>query len=264
MAKLAWDDDIVYYIIEKVQKTPFIWDQNHSLFTNKAKKNYFWQRTTEKINRKYNPTPPYKQVEVLRKWNNLKSYYTHENQKVQKAITSGSSPEEVEKVRSSWKFRSHLTFLPESELEKKPTNRVKKVKRDVLSSTCSLDPHVVECTPDIKATLIKHEMLSPMRNNGHASSDYTSSNLPDDSVNMTSNSLFDQSMTFSHTQSNMTQMSDIQGAAAFGACVSAEISKLSEDLQITAKQKIFYILMELQSQQCSRRSSGKIDNGGKF
>lgn len=263
MSKIVWDDAIVYYIIEKVHKTPYVWDLNHSLFKNKLKKQHFWKKMVEKINKKFDPPVEVKYGEILRKWNNLKSYYTLEKQKVEKAIFSGADEAEIDRARNNWKFRELLTFLPDE--EKKPPRRrsTKNVEAPPLPPSEEMPPHVVECAPDFHSSLMKCELMSPI----HHINGFNHSNCDmDGSRNITSHSIFDQTLNMTNSQPKQQPlMSGIENAAVavFGACVASEINKLETDLQIKAKKEIFSILMDLQSEQLSRkpkRSTNSISN----
>lgn len=262
MSKTVWEDPVVYYIIEKVHKTPYVWDPDHSLYKSKQKKKHFWMKMVEKINKKFNPQVEIKYNELLRKWNNLKSYYTVEKQKVDKVINSGADEIEVDKAKNNWKFREHLTFLPDD--EKKPSRRksTKNVEVPPIPSSEEM-PHVVDCEPDINSSVMKCELMSPI----HHSNGYCHSNVDlDESRNVTSHSLFDQTLSMTNMQPKQQPlMHGIENAAVavFGACVASEINKLETDLQIKAKKEIFSILMDLQSEQLSRkpkRSTNSISN----
>ncbi|XP_062137415.1 uncharacterized protein LOC133846443 isoform X3 [Drosophila sulfurigaster albostrigata] len=108
MAKAVFTNQITDYIIENVQAAEFMWNHASPLYKLKSMKSDFWMKLTKEINAKFHPTVQLSQGDISRKWNNLKSYYTFESQKVMKAKQCEFAPETFE---VDWKNKSKMDFL---------------------------------------------------------------------------------------------------------------------------------------------------------
>ncbi|XP_055847014.1 uncharacterized protein LOC129912683 [Episyrphus balteatus] len=251
MAKFYWEDEIVFFLIEKVHKTPFMWDTANAFYKNRLKKQQFWFRIAIEINKKFNPVVLLKYSELVRKWNNLKSYYTIEHQKLLKAEKNGATPQELENWQSSWKFKSSLDFLSDFEISFSSLNEINKPNSEVSyceeisseSSTPALvfpQNNCIEGSQNSFEGFIKSERCpSPAPSNNSLLEPIKTTPTPPPTVVPVRNS--------SQPQQQRTENS------VFGACIAAELNNLTPELQIIAKKQIFTIIMDLQAQQLNMR-----------
>jgi len=106
--KAMFTNEMTDYIIESVHSAEYVWNHANPMYKLKSMKSDFWSNLTREIDTKFRPSVQLSQEDVSRKWNNLKSYYTFECQKVMKAKQCEFVPEMTE---VDWKNKSKMDFL---------------------------------------------------------------------------------------------------------------------------------------------------------
>ncbi|XP_017478996.1 PREDICTED: uncharacterized protein LOC108368623 [Rhagoletis zephyria] len=78
-------------------------------YKDKYKKQQFWLDLVDEMNSTFTANVPFQCDEVRHKWCNIKSYFSSEKQRMDKAKRSGAGGDE--NVQTSWKFYEALKFL---------------------------------------------------------------------------------------------------------------------------------------------------------
>ncbi|XP_036317673.1 uncharacterized protein LOC118732648 isoform X1 [Rhagoletis pomonella] len=87
----------------------YIWNHMLPSYKHKYKKQQFLLALVDEMNSTFTANVPFQYDEVTHKWCNIKSYFSSEKQRMDKAKRSGAGGDE--NVQTSWKFYEALKFL---------------------------------------------------------------------------------------------------------------------------------------------------------
>ena len=106
-----WKDDNVYYLCNKWQEEPVLYDIKNKYYYDKTKRGLAVDRIWDGMSAmEFNPLSS--KENIVEKMNGLRTYYNSQRQKVESSQESGTDTESVYKVK--WQFYSSLHFLKDN------------------------------------------------------------------------------------------------------------------------------------------------------
>ncbi|XP_036322178.1 uncharacterized protein LOC118736197 [Rhagoletis pomonella] len=237
------------------------------------------------MNSMFTANVPFQYDEVTHKWCNIKSYFSSEKQRMDKAKRSGAGGDE--NVQTSWKFYEALKFLQHvnehtpsvnnfnkwslQNLDPDP-NPSRKLGEQLQPAEC-FDPGYIS-TEDTNSDstpikIISDEIVTPplVTSQNCGRFDDNNNNSTRKLVHATrkrrtkiNNDLDENASALIEASQNLTNAFHVasktnntdEKANSFGIYMGEEIVKLDPDLQLKAKKQMHDILMNLQSEQLKR------------